>query len=679
MRPGNLITGALMIKLLAAAVKRSRETDRDIFDMLKEYSDSRRQRKSGGNNETPPHAGASKAKNFFENNRKKTAPQSRQHPVYSGVVRPVPAKPDTDVPDYFTPYEGADMTCAEAREAGFEFVLSKNYYGVDYLPGMHVDPKRRCGEITYTYESRRGCWGRGASACIITGWHGSAEIVKIPRSINGRPVVKIEKEAFKTGFKKGRYKYHNIRKIYLPDSVLEIDDNAFEHCGAEYARLSKNLVRIGKEAFYGCSSLKKIYLGGARIIEECAFSYCGSLRSVRLPDRVEKLGRFAFFHSEIEKLYWNIIVKADGGVLRETPYIDNHDVILLGDCLQRCFIKGGDEIIVDSPCIGRIGEYCFSCSDVKKITLSDNIQVIETRAFHFTSKNEIEIYAPGAFKFGESCFWGQKVTVSEEFRRSEGSEKGFLYIEPYSFDSTEMEQDYIVGRREKPWICVTVRNILARVELRPSEINDGIPRGILTLSEDGSTLAMDDRVECTAARYIPNFGAKKLILSRSLHTLRSFASVQDFEEIVFFRIPDIHERTKFHPKKSVLLRFRVYSYKDEKTVDSALLLYLPKDVTSPEAQRLYGLYDKCLIYFREYDREILNLVSSYSARFTIARLRLEGGLDLDSEARERYENFLLTHKRKAEFTAKKHGDTALLSLLEKLSEKNTYPKGDFSK
>ncbi|MDE7295595.1 MAG: hypothetical protein K2N72_14320, partial [Oscillospiraceae bacterium] len=171
---------------------------------------------------------------------------------------------------------------------------------------------------------------------------------------------------------------------------------------------------------------------------------------------------------------------------------------------------------------------------------------------------------------------------------------------------------------------------------------------------------------------------------RNMNTLRSFASIEDFEEIVIQK-PVIYARdsSDFHPKKSVTLRFNFDFPAYGKPIDSAVLLYLPNVVKdSPEAEKLYALYDRCLgagFNFNIYDREILNLVSSYRARFTIARLRLEGNFGLDPEARERYENFLLFHKRKAEFTAKKQVDTALLSLLEKLTEKNNDPKGESPK
>ncbi|MDE7293632.1 MAG: hypothetical protein K2N72_04325, partial [Oscillospiraceae bacterium] len=244
-------------------------------------------------------------------------------------------------------------------------------------------------------------------------------------------------------------------------------------------------------------------------------------------------------------------------------------------------------------------------------------------------------------------------------------------MEEDSFIYTDMEKRYIGGSSEKPCVCVMVRNILARVESGPRIAVSDFPRGILTLSEDGSTLTMDDRVEYTAARHIPNLGAKKLIVSRNMDTLRSFGSIEDFEEIVFQR-PEVFAREKvpFHPKKSVIIRFKFNLSSYEKPIDSAVLLYLPSVAdNSPQAERLYALYDRCLgkeFNFARYDSEILGLVSSYHARFTIAYLRLKGGYKLSSGARERYENFLLAHRRKAESFAIQHGDTDLLSLLEKI-------------
>ncbi|MDE6593937.1 MAG: leucine-rich repeat domain-containing protein [Oscillospiraceae bacterium] len=689
-----MLIGVILGLLAFDAAKERREIDRDISDTVKDRNDSYSQRKNSGSRGGLSQSGDTKMSGssitlngqkavLSPENTTKRAGKSGLPPVSDNAVRPVPAKPDMDVPDYFTPYEGADMTCAEADAAGFEFVGADRYHGVDFWLSVQISKRRDSNEeIFYVHKGQYN--GAGIPGCAVTGWHGSDEIVKVPRSINGRPVVKIETRAF--------FGNEKIREIYLPDSVIDIGRSAFFCCHSlTYARLSKSLAHIGKDAFFHCTALERVYLGGVRVVDEYVFSNCRQLTSVKLPETVELLGGFAFSATGLKKLYWNEIIHAEDRVLEGTPYIKNNSVVLLGDCLQKCCLKNVGEIIIDNSKIKSIAARCFDESVARKVILSDNVRELKGACFCTRRDGRIdEIYAPGLWKFGNDCFsHGQKITVSgeAEYVTENMAATGYLYIDERSFRHTQMEKLYPGGNSDNPCVCVMVRNILARVELRQSFAGSDVSREILTISEDGSTLIMDDRVQYTAARHIPNLGTKKLIVSRNMHTLRSFGSIEDFEEIVF-RKPVVSAREKvpsFRPKKSVIIRFK---FKFDfpaygKSIDSAVLLYLPNVVKdSPEAEKLYALYDRCLgagFNFNLYDSEILTLVSSYRARFTIARLRLEGDFELSPEARERYENFLLAHKRKAEFTAKKHGDTALLSLLEKLSPKTTDPKGDTQK
>ena len=606
-----------------------------------------------------------------------TVKKNSPSPMHSGAVRPVPAKPDMDVPDNFTPYEGADMTCAEASAAGFEFVGADRYHGVDFWLSAYISNRRDSNEdILFVHKGPYN--GAGIPGCAITGWLGSDKTVKIPRSINGRPVVKIETRAF--------FGNKEICEIYLPDSVIEIGDHAFFSCySLKYARLSKNLAHIGEFAFSHCKDLEKVYLGGARVIDRAAFNHCERLTSVRLPKTVELLGSSCFAYTGLQKLYWDKIICSRERVLEGTLYIENNSVVLLGDCLQKCCLKNVDEIVIDDPAVRSIGVGCFAETTARKVTLSKNVRELQGVCFYTRSGGRIEeISGPGLRKFGNSCFSkNQEITISG----MSGHAKYYwlntdrLYIDENSFQHTPLERFYPGGSKDKPFVCVMVGDILARLEIRP---NDGCCDDFLNaLMLGGTTLTMNYNVKYSALSYIPTFGAKTLELCKELHSLRSFTSVEDFEEIVV-RNPMIYarERSSFRPQKSVTLRFWFYTESDRKTTDSAFFLYVPHSENTEERRRLYELYDKCLgttFDIALYDREIMNIVSSYRVRFTIAYMRIKGGYKLTPEARERYENFLLFHKRKAEFTAKKHGDTALLSLLEKLTEKNNDPKGDVQK
>ena len=65
---------------------------------------------------------------------------------------------------------------------------------------------------------------------------------------------------------------HNLKKITLPDSVLEIESYAFYKCSAlESIEFGKNICRIGRAAFQGCSNLKRVNVPDKAVIENYAF------------------------------------------------------------------------------------------------------------------------------------------------------------------------------------------------------------------------------------------------------------------------------------------------------------------------------------------------------------------------------------------------------------------------
>lgn len=88
----------------------------------------------------------------------------------------------------------------------------------------------------------------------------------------------------------------NLGKITLPDTVTNIDTNAFSGCSSlSYIRFSGGLTNIGESAFSNCSALTVLLLpNGLKTIEKCAFSGCSSLVNLFLPKSLTKIDNDAF-------------------------------------------------------------------------------------------------------------------------------------------------------------------------------------------------------------------------------------------------------------------------------------------------------------------------------------------------------------------------------------------------
>ncbi len=109
----------------------------------------------------------------------------------------------------------------------------------------------------------------------ITGYIGSDLEIVVPSIIENRPVTEIGYEAFEG---------YDMKSIVIPDSVIEIDDRAFENCSnLSNIVFSENLELISSCAFWGCDSLESIIIpDSVRIIGSSSFYCCSSLKSVTM-------------------------------------------------------------------------------------------------------------------------------------------------------------------------------------------------------------------------------------------------------------------------------------------------------------------------------------------------------------------------------------------------------------
>ena len=122
----------------------------------------------------------------------------------------------------------------------------------------------------------------------ITKYKGSAQVLTVPETLDGKLVTDIGDSAFARS--------SSLTQINLPAGVTSIGNSTFESC-FNLAKISfpAGLSSIGEFAFQTCSSLTEISLPtGVTSIGKGAFQSCGSLKKISLPDGLTSIGDWMF-------------------------------------------------------------------------------------------------------------------------------------------------------------------------------------------------------------------------------------------------------------------------------------------------------------------------------------------------------------------------------------------------
>lgn len=198
--------------------------------------------------------------------------------------------------------------------------------------------------------------------------------VVVPKTIKGRTVKAIGKEAFKdtTG----------IKSITLPDTIISIEEGAFRGSKDLLAiTIPDSVALIGDLAFSDCTSLLSVSLPDS-ILEAGAglFYGCEKLRAVKLPKYVKYLKQYSD-----EKGFFENCTSLTSVVLPESL------IALGGEAFYGCSSLETIELTSKLEAIGKSAFY--NCSKLTGVTLTASITTIAQHAFTGTPMTSIRYAA----------------------------------------------------------------------------------------------------------------------------------------------------------------------------------------------------------------------------------------------------------------------------------------------
>ena len=181
-----------------------------------------------------------------------------------------------------------------------------------------------------------------------------------------------------------------IEDVVVPEGTTAIGDSAFEGCrSVKTVKLPNSITSIGKYAFQ-YTSLKSINLPyGIKTIGNAAFYGCYSLKNIDLPDSITSIGRSAFSRSGLVKITIPYGVKTiEGGSFASCTSLKNvvipSSVQTIGVC---AFMNCSSLENISLPTwISTIKDSTFyGCSSLTSISLPGDITSIEDDAFRYCS------------------------------------------------------------------------------------------------------------------------------------------------------------------------------------------------------------------------------------------------------------------------------------------------------
>ena len=198
------------------------------------------------------------------------------------------------------------------------------------------------------------------------------------------------------------FRQSGVQNVIIGSNVTSITEKMFKNLETlkSVTIEGESLVKVGKDAFSGCSNLSQMNLPESLTrVDECAFTDCRSLK-LRVPKSLKYIGYLSFGGCGLDNLRLN---------LDNYTYIGNYafkscmvDTITLSGDLQswKDYIFSGSMVstlIVEGSC-KTIGYYAFhDCGNLKNVILNDGLEIIGYGAFNSCPSIE-KLSIPGSVR-----------------------------------------------------------------------------------------------------------------------------------------------------------------------------------------------------------------------------------------------------------------------------------------
>lgn len=501
------------------------------------------------------------------------------------------------------------MTFSEAQRAGFQFRFIKTRSG----------------------HTRK--------AVIITSIHIKSNKTVIPSYIDGYPVTVIADEC-KTIASEGI----SETELFIPETVKFIGTKAFYTSRNRYAKTNcqilfnavhfceNSCLTIMNNAFGGQEKLKELHFGRYVSVEPVAFSHCTALENVFF-NACSICNRAFFGCISLKSASWERIQYCESAVFQNTPFELSHELLIVGDTVQR--YNGNSHTVTIPDGAEIISEEAFArCNNLKKVILPSSVKYIRKNAFEYCRSLE-HINLDNVTSIADKAFYCCSSLAASCIKLNKD-----IFLRGNPFMNTPVNTAYMTENG------VVIADHLLLPKPPCDKDTWEIPEGIRYIYAGGyktvkplKTVIIPRSVsQIDQLHYL---FAKRLIIKNPKCCIVC-DKFTPLEKSVLKKGFDIFIETESGRYSGFLFRFPVYRYENS-THEAVSDMY--SRVLSPTGFDIYA-----------YDEEILSSPLSMRTKLEAAYCRITGGFRLSEMHRKMYMEYVTVHRKKGLEYALKSGD-----------------------